>query len=467
MLPGFLKVPGYCQWEKEIDKMQYEKLFRTQSVWKSIFSLAVPSVIIILVMILYNMTDMFFVGQLGDYNQVAAVSVVSPLFSVSAAVATMLGSGGCALIARALGSGDIKQARTYASLCGWGSIGFGLIITLVLLLARKAILPALGASEDIISYAESYMSICAFGVPFMLASTTLGSIIRSEGAVREGMIGNMAATIVNMLLDPLFILVMGMGVAGAAAATVIGNFTGTMYYVYFIRKKATVLNMDFKLARENFRMLFSILVLGMPNALSSILSGFASTFSNRLLGNYGTDAIAAMAAAGKITMLISMLQMGICMGIQPLLAYNYGAKDIPRLKEVLQKVAVLTVGIGAVAGGFCYLCRRQIIGMFIKDSSVACLGEEMVLFLVIASPVIGIYYLGTNFVQASGNAFSATVMSLLRQGALLIPLLYLLHAFMGMSGIAAAHMAADLLAVMIGGLLLFRQYRRLVKETEN
>jgi len=411
-------------------------------------------------MILYNMTDMFFVGQLGDYNQVAAVSVVSPLFSLSAAVATMLGSGGCALIAGALGSDDIKQAKTYASLCGWGSIVFGLLITLVLLLARKAILPVLGATEDILPYAETYMSICALGVPFMLASTTLGSVIRAEGAVRRGMIGSMAATLVNMLLDPLFILVMGMGVAGAAVATVIGNIVGTSYYIYFMQKKALVLNMDVHLAGRNVRLLFQILALGMPNALSSILSGFASTFSNRLLSNYGTDAIAAMAAAGKTTMLIAMLQMGICMGIQPLLAYNYGAKDIPRLKEVIQKVAVLTIGVGTVTGGFCYLCRHQIIGMFIKDAAVACLGEGLVLYLVIASPIIGIYYLGTNFMQASGKALFATIMSLLRQGALLIPFLYLFHAFMGMSGIAAAHMAADMLSVVIGAVLLIRQLQK-------
>ncbi len=343
--------------------MQYEKLFRRQSVWKSIFSLAIPSVIIILVMILYNMTDMFFVGQLGDYNQVAAVSVVGPLFSVAAAVATMLGSGGCALIAGALGSDDIKRAKTYASLCGWGSVGFGLLITVVLLLTKNAVLPLLGATEEFLPYAESYMGICALGVPFLLASTTLGTIIRAEGAVRQGMTGGMIATLTNMVLDPLFILVMGMGVAGAAVATVIGNIVGTLYYAYFMWKKATVLNMNAHLAGKNFRLLFQILALGMPNALSSILSGFASTFSNRLLGTYGTDAIAAMAAAGKTTMLIAMLQMGICIGIQPLLAYNYGAKDIPRLKEVIQKVAVLTIGVGIVTGGFCYLCRHQIISI--------------------------------------------------------------------------------------------------------
>ena len=440
--------------------MQYEKLFRRQSVWKSIFSLAIPSVIIILVMILYNMTDMFFVGQLGDYNQVAAVSVVGPLFSVAAAVATMLGSGGCALIAGALGSDDIKRAKTYASLCGWGSVGFGLLITVVLLLTKNAVLPLLGATEEFLPYAESYMGICALGVPFLLASTTLGTIIRAEGAVRQGMTGGMIATLTNMVLDPLFILVMGMGVAGAAVATVIGNIVGTLYYAYFMWKKATVLNMNAHLAGKNFRLLFQILALGMPNALSSILSGFASTFSNRLLGTYGTDAIAAMAAAGKTTMLIAMLQMGICIGIQPLLAYNYGAKDIPRLKEVIQKVAVLTIGVGIVTGGFCYLCRHQIISMFIKDIAVAHLGEGLVLFLVVASPMIGIYYLSTNFMQASGKALLATVMSLLRQGVLLIPFLYLFHAFMGMSGIAAAHMAADLLSVAIGGSGLFCQLHK-------
>ena len=166
--------------------MQYEKLFRTQSVWKSIFSLAVPSVIIILVMILYNMTDMFFMGQLGDTRQVAAVSVVGPLFSLSAAVATMLGSGGCVLIAKALGSDHIQEAKAYASLCFWGAIGFGIVIGVVLLSAGKAILPVLGATEEILPYAGIYLYVCALGVPFMLASTTLGTIIRAEGAVKEG-----------------------------------------------------------------------------------------------------------------------------------------------------------------------------------------------------------------------------------------------------------------------------------------
>lgn len=446
--------------------MRYETLFEKQTVWKSIVSMAVPSVIVIMVMILYNMTDMFFVGQLGDYNQVAAVSVVGPLFSVAAAVATMLGSGGCALIARALGSNNKKGARTYASLCFWGAIGFGVMITAVLLLARNAILPFLGAAEEILPYAKTYMVICALGVPLMLASTTLATIIRAEGAVKEGMVGNLAATLVNMILDPLFILGLGMGVAGAAVATVIGNLAGTLYYLHYIAKKAVVLNIDIRLAGENIKMFGAVIALGMPNAISNILSGFASTFSNRLLGSYGTDAIAAMAAAGKTAMIIGMIQMGICMGVQPLLAYNYGAGNVSRMRESIRDVSILTAVTGTVTGVLCFAFREPIISMFIKESEVAEMGKVMVPYLIAASPVIGLYYLSTNFIQSSGNAVFATLMSVLRQGILLIPLLYLLHAAMGLYGIAAANTLADILSVVIGVLLMIRQYRLFRTEAE-
>ncbi len=198
--------------------------------------------------------------------------------------------------------------------------------------------------------------------------------------------------------------------------------------------------MSIRLAAENLkRIVFHYFTGECPMHSSSILSGFASTFSNRLLRGYGTGAIAAMAAAGKTTMLIGMIQMGICMGIQPLLAYNYGAKDNARLKEIIQKVSILTISVGAVTGGFCYFAEARLSVCLSKKVQLPLWARKMVLFLVIASPVIGLYYLSTNFVQASGCAVPATVMSVLRQGILLIPSLYLFHGLMGLSGIAAAY----------------------------
>ena len=441
--------------------MQYDKLFRSQSVWKSIFSMAVPAVVIILVMIVYNMTDMFFIGRLGNTAMVAAISVASPVFSLSASVATMLGSGGSTLVARELGNGDAQKARVYASLCFWGAIVFGILIGAVLLIGADGILPLLGATEETWDYVKSYMCICAIGEPFMLASMTMGNIIRAEGGIKESMIGNLGANVVNMVLDPIFILLFGWGVAGAALATTIANLCGTLFYIRCMFRKDSVMNMHLSLALQNPSLLLSILALGLPSAASTLLNGLASTFSNRILASYGTNAIAAMAAAGKTTMVIGMLQIGICSGVQPLLAYNYGAKDGPRLREILKKLVILTVAVGTVSGVLCMVFRSAIIGLFLTEAEAAAIGEAMVPILVVASPFIGLLYLATNFIQASGHAAPATVLSVLRQGLLLIPLLYICSVLFGLTGIPIAHMLADLLSVGVGLILLFRQARQI------
>jgi Na+-driven multidrug efflux pump len=207
------------------------------------------------------------------------------------------------------------------------------------------------------------------------------------------------------------------------------------------------------------------MAVGLPNGISSILSGFASTFSNQLLSIYGSSAIAAMAAAGRSTMVITMIQMGICMGASPLMAYNYGARNIPRIREILQKVAILTVGFGLTAAALCYLGRDALIGLFLKDAANAEIGSSLMFFLILASPLLGLYYLSSNFLQAAGNAFLATVVSILRQGALLIPCLYLMHSFFGLTGIAAAHTVSDVCAVIIAVSFCLWQYRKLVRTT--
>lgn len=443
---------------------QYEELFGKKSVWKSIFSLAIPSVITVLVMILYNMADMFFIGQLGDTRQVAAISIVGPVFSIAGALATMLGSGGSAMIAKSLGAGEKDMARTYASLCFYGAVIMGVIITASILIFREPLLGFLGSRAEIHDFSYTYMSICAIGVPMMLLSTTLATIIRSEGAIIEGVVGNMAATIVNMILDPIFILLFDMGVGGAALATVIANLVGCIYFIVYIKRKAHILNFSPALSYAKPLALFGIAALGMPNALGNLLSGLASTFSNQLLAKYGTNAIAAMAAAGKTTMIIALVQMGICMGVQPLMAYNYGAKNIARLKEIIRNLAILTCSAGLVCGVACFFGRHVIIGMFLKEAEAVQMGESLVLYLVIASPIVGLFYLGTNFLQSAGNAFLATVVSVLRQGVLLIAFLYLFNAIFGFAGIAMAYMTADVLSVIIAVLFMLFQFRWLEKQ---
>ena len=168
-----------------------------------------------------------------------------------------------------------------------------------------------------------------------------------------------------------------------------------------------------------------------------------------------------MAAAGRATMVITMVQMGICIGVSPLLAYNYGSKNMPRLRETLIKTAVLTIGFGTIATVGCFAGRDVLIGMFLKDAANAQIGKQMMFWLLIASPLLGFYYLSSNFLQAAGNAFLATIISILRQGALLIPCLYGMHALLGLTGVAVAHTVSDILSVAISAVLLIFQYRRL------
>ena len=251
--------------------MKNEALFRTGSVWKSIFSMAVPSIIIILVMVLYNMADMFFVGCLGDTAQVAAVSVVGPVFSILAAVATMLGAGSSAIIARCFGAGEIEQGKTCSSLCFWTSFFLGVLVSIGLLVGRVPLLGMLGSNAEIFPYAERYLQVLALGAPFFILSNSMAMLVRAEGAVKEGMIGNLLGTLVNCIFDPLFILVLNFGVSGAAAASVLGNLVATACYLRYIVKHGTVLTVDFRPALKKPQMLGELLAIGLPNGISSQL----------------------------------------------------------------------------------------------------------------------------------------------------------------------------------------------------
>lgn len=440
-----------------------EILFRESTVWKAIFTMAIPAMINILVMILYNMADMFFIGQLGNSAQVAAISIASPVFTMMMAMGSMIGGGGCALIARTLGAQDAKRVSLYSSLCCWGSLLIGGIFAVVVLLLHNPILRLLGANEEMWEHARLYLSILALGAPVMIFTTAMGNIVRAEGAVKEGMLGNLISTLTNVVLDPLFILVFRWGVGGAAVATVLGNIAGAAYLARYILCKGSSMSLSPRLAAGAPGDFGKVIALGLPNGTSSILSSVSSALANNLLVTYGTVAVAAMAASGKATTIISMIQMGICMGVQPLMAYSYGAKDLPRLRETVAKLALLTFSLGLATTLFCFLQGEAIIHLFLKDLAALELGTAMIRLQVLTGPFLGFYYISSNFLQASGNAKMSMLVSLLRQGIFFIPLIYVMNTAFGVTGNICAHIAADALAALVGVILALKQYRLLEK----
>jgi len=422
---------------------EQEKIFNEYSVWKAMAAMALPAVIMMIVMVIYNMADMFFIAQLKNTAMVASVSIVGPVFAMVMAVGNMIGSGGCTVIARTLGERNDEMLKKYSSLCGWGCIAAGLLCTVILLVFEDQLLGFLGANEETWSYASSYLRILALGAPFMVFSAGFGNLLRAVGDVKNGMMANFLGTIVNIVLDPILILVFHMGTAGAALATVIGYASGCLLEVTRVLKKDCPLTLSPVYAKD-VRPLGKVLYSGLPNLASTFLSSFASAFANRMLVGYGTTAVAAMAAAGKAGMLITMIQMGLAVGVQPLMAYAYGAGDERKLKEIVKNLVVLTLTIGSVLTLGCYIESEAIVGMFLKEAEAADLSVKMMRLMVLAGPLSGMTYIASNLLQACDKVTVSTVISVLRQGLMLVPLLYIMNRLQGMMGNVYAHLFADL-----------------------
>ena len=437
------------------------KVFESDNLWKSIFKMVVPALIAILVMLIYNMADMIFVGQTGVTAQVAAVSVVSPVFNIIMAVAMLISGGGTVIISKDLGAKDMEHARMVSSVCMWAAIIFGVIAGALIILLHRPLLGFLGATSDIREYAKQYMILLALGSPFLLVSNMLSQVLRAEGAIKDALIGNLMGTMLNIILDPIFILALHMGVVGAAIATVIGNISATVYYMIYMKRKAVVLNMEPKYALANPLYIFSVMALGLPNAASTLLSGLSGSFSNQLLSKYGSDAIAANAAAGRVNLIIVMILMGISMGAQPLISYNYGAGNIKKLSGVIKRIIILNVSVGAVTTAAVIGLRSAVIGLFLKDLTVAATAENILAIIMISSPFLGFFYLGTNFLQATGDAMKATIMSVLQKGLLLIPALFILEYLYGFMGIRIAYVVADFGSVIISCIFLITVWKKI------
>lgn len=446
--------------------MQSERLFKEAPVWQAVGTLVGPSVLSVLVMVIYNMTDLFFIGLLKNTAQTAAVAVVGPVFTLASAGATVLGMGGCAVVANSLGAGDRQDARCVSSLCGWCALLTGAFLAVVLNLFCEPILYMLGTNAEILPYATHYLRILALGAPAMIFSVSAASLLRADGAIRRGLAGNLAGSITNILLDPLFILIFGWNIAGAAAATMLGNLVASGIYLHHILRRSEVLSLSPSHALHHSARLGRVLALGLPNGVSSLLSGLAGSFSNRLLAAYGTNALAAMAAADKSAMVVTLIQMGICMGLQPLLAYNVGGHNLPRLRAVLSRAFGLTAGFGTAFALVCLLAQRPLIGLFLSEPGAISLARHLYPWLLAGSPLLGLYYLSINFLQATGYAGSATLLSALRQGVLLVPALYGFHRLLGLPGLAAARAATDLFSAVIALLLFLLVWRRLTSKVQ-
>ncbi len=420
---------------------------------KLLLTLCVPTVIIMLVTVLYNMADIFFIGQTKSEDMIAAVSLCSPLFSILSGLGTLLGNGGCTTISLALGRGDTKSVKNVSALCFYGSLALGGVFMAAALFFLAPICRLLGADEATIGYTENYLRVIAVGAPIMLFSNVFLNLIRADGAARQSMVANLLGTVTNIVLDPIFILTFEMGVTGAAIATVLGNAVSALYIIWYCLKKVNYYSFhpgDLTLKRE---IAVPVITLGLPMAFSTILMSVSHMISNHLMMDYGSAAMSAASVSGKINMLLSMTAMGICMGMQPAISYNYARGDKNRTREIVKKTALTCVVVGSALTVFCFLFRDTLIKAFIDSERVLTLGRFMLTASLIMGPFYGLYQLCTTYLQATGRADYATFASLLNKGVIFLPVLFLLHALFGLYGIACTAPVTDALSLLAAFLL--------------
>lgn len=433
---------------------QNEALFKNAPVSKAVFQMAIPTVISSLVLVVYNMADTFFVGQTHDAYQVAAVSLTNPVFVMFMAIANLLGIGGSALISILLGQQEKEKAKSASSFCCYASLISGIIIGVLILLFLNPLLNILGSSENTWQFSKDYLRIIAIGAPFILFANSFGHAIRGEGAAKASMLGGMIGTVANIVLDPIFILTLNMGTAGAAIATVLGNVLACLYYLFYFLKKSPLLSIHPRYFLSGFDVAGRLISIGVPAGINSALMSVATILQNNALVSYGDKPLAAMGIVHKAYMLIVFIHMGIANGIQPLLGYCYGAANKKRFTSIMKFSGILTVMCGTVLSLIYIFCSQQIVCLFINDPEVIHYGTQMLVAASLAGPILGVLFLSINSMQALNCPIPATFLSICRQGLFFIPLLYILDAAFGLQGINFTQTAADYLAIVISLLLL-------------
>ena len=295
-------------------------------------------------------------------------------------------------------------------------------------------------------------------------STAFGNILRGEGAAKESMVGNMIGTVTNIILDPIMILWLGWGVTGAAVATVIGNIAASLFFLFHFLKKKSSLSIRLKDFRMGDRIAAGIMSIGIPASLNNILMSCANIVLNNVLTRYGDTPVAAMGVAMKANMLVVLLQIGLCAGIQPLIGYNYGAKNSQRLKKVFFFTGMCAVLMGTGLTVLMVIARAAVIRAFINDAQVIEYGIKMVIALQISGPVIGILFLCINTIQGMGKALPSLVLTICRQGVVFIPLVFILNSLFQLDGVIYAQATADFISIVLSVVICMGIIRKMERE---
>ncbi|KFI92506.1 multidrug transport protein [Bifidobacterium saguini DSM 23967] len=446
-------------------------LFEKAPIPKAYFSLAMPVVLSMLVTLVYNMVDTYFVAHTGNTNMVAGVSLTAPVFTVMIALGDIFGLGGASVISRWFGQHRYADGKRLSVFCFYAAIATGIIIAAFGLVFRPQMLTLLGATEDTWQYASEFYTLIIIGSPFIIVSMTPTNLLRTEGHAVESMIGSMAGTAVNIMLNPLFIHVFGWGALGSAGATVIANICTDIYYIWFLVARSQNLSIHPKLMFAKATRLTntvrrtvhtinitgheirSIFAIGIPAAITNLTQSVGIVMVNLFLLPYGTDAVAAMGIALKVVMIAVLIFAGFAFGAQPLIGYNFGARNMSRLRGIMHFSYAFLCLFALIMTVALSLADRILMRFFINNETIVTLGAGMLRIQLLSLVCVAIVMVTTCTFQSTGKALGAFILSISRQGVMLALTLGVGSRLFGYEGVIAAQAVADLLTAALAVVL--------------
>ncbi len=448
-------------------KTDNTELFERLPVRRSVIKLVIPTVISQMVTVVYNMADTFFIGQMDDPNQVAAATLAMPPFVMLTGIANLFGIGGSSLISRSLGAGDRDRAKRCAAFSIWTATAVAFVYGLLMYLLRPVLFSLLGTDSATYGFCSDYVlwTIGIGAVPTVL-NACLAHLVRAEGYAKEASLGIALGGVLNILLDPLFIFPLGLGVEGAAVATMLSNLIALGYFIWLLSKNgdSTVI----KFTPKNYSLKHGVpketLLVGFPSFILILMGTFSNLVLNKMVVSYSNQAIAGMGIAKKIDMLAFAIANGMTQGVLPLIGYNYAARNYARMRSAIKTAFGYSLIVATAGAVFLFVGAVPVLRFFIDDKETVEYGQHFLKTICITCPAISVTMMTISIFQATGQKAKPMVLSIFRKGGFDVPFMFIMDRLAGVNGIPWATPISDMLAMCTALILFLPYWRKLKKE---
>lgn len=424
-----------------------------------LYRFSLPAIVGMLVMATYNVVDTFFVAKLGS-EAIAALSVAFPLQMLMGAIGVGSGIGAASLVSRSLGAEYKIEAENALGQVITLAMIFGFVIALAGFFYMRPLLVFLGTNPDIIALTEEYLLVITSGSALFFLIMILNNVVRAEGNPMLSMKIMIVSAVANIILDPIFIFALGMGIRGAAIATVLAKVVGIAMMLRYFASGKSVLRFRFSSLKLRWKTILNIYKIGLPAMVLQFSNNISLIVTNVVLASFGHIPIAVMGLIFRLQMFAIMPAIGIAQGLLPIVGYNFGAQKMDRVRDAFMKSAAAGTVLITLAGVIFFLLPTFFLGIFSKEDELLAIGTHAVRVMVIMYPCIAAQIVSGSFFQAIGKGLPSLILSLLREVIVFIPFLFLLSDRFGLTGVWAARPVSDLMAFMLTFILIYHEFKK-------